>query len=102
MPRAAKPTRLPGGGLSMATEPDYFVKQGDFQALAAGRPAMFYRDLSKALADWEAGWRELFLSSFPGSVEAIDAALGFDPEADLDDEDDDEDDDDDEDGPAAG
>jgi len=42
MPRAAKPTRLPGGGLTMATEPDWFVKQGDFQALAAGRPMLFF------------------------------------------------------------
>jgi hypothetical protein len=86
MPRAAKPTRLPGGGLSMATEPDFFVKQGDFQALAAGRPALFYRDLTKARADWERGWRELFIGSVPHSVDAIDAALGFDPDADLDDE----------------
>ena len=27
MPRAAKPTRLPGGGLTMATEPDWFVTE---------------------------------------------------------------------------
>jgi hypothetical protein len=80
MPRAAKPTRLPGGGLSMATEPDWFVKQGDFQALAAGRPLLFYRDLTKARADWEAGWRDVFLASFPGSVDAVDAALGLPPE----------------------
>jgi hypothetical protein len=81
MPRAAKPTRLPGGGLSMATEPDFFVKQGDFQFVAAGQPMRFYRDPAKALADWEAGWRDLFLGSFPGSVDAIDAALGFTPDA---------------------
>jgi len=86
MPRAAKPTRLPGGGLSVATEPDFFVKQGDFQALAAGRPMMFYRGADKALADWEAGWRDVFAGSFPGSVDAIDAALGFDPEAEGDDD----------------
>jgi hypothetical protein len=78
MPRAAKPTRLPGGGgLSMATEPDFFVKQGDFQALAAGRPMLYYRDRVKARADWDAAWRDFFLASFPGSVEAIDAALGW-------------------------
>ena len=73
----------------MATEPDFFVKQGDFQFLAAGRPMMFYRDPAKALADWEAGWRDLFLGSFPGSVAAIDAALGYseDDEADDDGED---------------
>jgi len=79
MPRAAKPTRLPGGGgsLSMATEPDFFVKQGDFQSLAADRPMLYYRDPAQARADWEAGWRDFFLGSFPGSVEAIDAALGW-------------------------
>ena len=65
----------------MATEPDWFVKQGDFQALAAGRPMLFYRDPAKARGDWEAGWRDVFLGSFPGSVDAIDAALGFAPEA---------------------
>ena len=81
MPRAAKPTRLPGGGLSMATEPDFFVKQGDFQFLAAGQPMRFYRDTAKARADWESGWRDLFLGSFPGSVDAVDAALGFTPGA---------------------
>ena len=80
MPRAAKPTRLPGGGLSMTTEPDWFVKQGDFQALAAGRPMLFYRDLAKARADWEAGWREVFETSFPDSVAAVDAAVGTTPE----------------------
>jgi hypothetical protein len=90
-PRAAKPTRLPGGGLSMATEPDFFVKQGDFQNLGAGRPTLFYRGLDKARADWEAGWRDLFLGTFPGSVTAIDAALSFDPDAeDAEEEDDDE------------
>jgi hypothetical protein len=65
----------------MATEPDFFVKQGDFQALAAGRPMLFYREKAKALVDWKAAWREFFLGSFPQSVEAIDAALGFDPDA---------------------
>ena len=86
MPRAAKPTRLPGGGLSMATEPDFFVKQGDFQFLAAGQPMRYYRDVDKARADWEAGWRDLFAGSFPGSVDAIDAALAFDPQAEGDDD----------------
>ena len=90
MPRAAKPTRLPGGGLSMTTEPDFFVKQGDFQFLAAGRSMMFYRDPAKALADWSAGWRDLFLSSFPGSVAAIDAALGYSADDEADDGDEDE------------
>ena len=81
MPRAAKPTRLPGGGgLSMASEPDFFVKQGDFQSLAAGRPTLYYRDPAKARADWEAGWRDVFLASFPAAVDAIDAALGLPPE----------------------
>ena len=75
----------------MTTEPDFFVKQGDFQFLAAGRPMMFYRDPAKALADWEAGWRDLFLGSFPTSVAAIDAALGYSPDDEAD-EDDDEDD----------
>ena len=65
----------------MATEPDFFVKQGDFQFLAAGQPMRFYRDTAKARADWEAGWRDLFLTSFPGSVDAVDAALGFTPAA---------------------
>jgi hypothetical protein len=60
------------------------VKQGDFQFLAAGQPMRFYRDTAKALADWEAGWRDLFLGSFPGSVEAVDAALGYTPEEDDD------------------
>jgi hypothetical protein len=78
MPRAAKPTRLPGGGgISMTTEPDFFVKQGDFQSLAAGRPMLYYREPAKALVDWERGWRDYFLGSFPDSVEAIDAAVGW-------------------------
>jgi hypothetical protein len=78
MPRAAKPTRLPGGGgISMTTEPDFFVKQGDFQSLAGGRPMLYYRNAAKALIDWEAGWRDFFLATFPGSVEAIDAAVGW-------------------------
>jgi len=64
----------------MATEPDWFVKQGDFQALAAGRPMLFYRDPAKARADWEAGWRDVFLASSPDSVDAVDAALGLPPE----------------------
>jgi len=68
----------------MATEPDFFVKQGDFQSLAAGRPMMFYRDPAKALADWERGWRDLFVGSFPGSVDTIDAALGYTPDEDGD------------------
>jgi hypothetical protein len=78
----------------MATEPDFFVKQGDFQFLAAGRPMMFYRESAKALADWEAGWRDLFLGSFPGSVAAIDAALGYSDDDDAEAEDEDEADDD--------
>jgi hypothetical protein len=78
VPRAAKPTRLPGGGgISMTTEPDFFVKQGDFQSLAAGRPMLYYREPSKALADWERGWRDYFAASFPASVEAIDKAVGW-------------------------
>ncbi len=68
----------------MATEPDFFVKQGDFQFLASGQPMRFYRDKGKALADWEAGWRDLFVGSFPGSVGAIDAALGYTPDSDAD------------------
>ena len=77
MPRAARPTRLPGsGGPSPATEPDWFVKQGDFQALAAGRPTLFFRDLAKARADWaDRGWRQVFEQSFPTLVPTIDAAL---------------------------
>jgi hypothetical protein len=81
----------------MATEPDWFVKQGDFQALAGGRPMLFYREPAKALADWENGWRDVFLASFPGSVGAIDATLGFDPDAEYED-DEEEDDEDEEDG----
>ena len=50
----------------MTTEPDFFVKQGDFQSLAAGRPMLYYRDPSKALVDWEAGWRDYFMTTFPG------------------------------------
>jgi NADPH-dependent glutamate synthase beta subunit-like oxidoreductase len=63
----------------MATEPDFFVKQGDFQNLAGGRPMLYYREPAKALADWERGWRDLFIGAFPNAVDAIDAALGFDP-----------------------
>ena len=84
MPRAAKPTRLPGGGLSVATEPDFFVKQGDFQALAAGRPMMYYRDQAKAQVDWVGGWREFFEKSFPDQVAAVDSALGTTPSEDDD------------------
>ena len=78
MPRASKPTRLPGSGLpSPTSEPDWFVKQGDFHALAAGRPMLYYRDPAKARADWEdGGWREVFEASFPAAVAAVDAALG--------------------------
>jgi hypothetical protein len=80
MPRAAKPTRLPGSGkISATSEPDFFVKQGDFQAIAAGRPMMFYRDKDKARADWLGGWREFFEESFPAQVAAVDAALGTAP-----------------------
>jgi hypothetical protein len=88
MPRAAKPTRLPGSGLpSPTSDLDWFVKQGDFQALAAGRPMLYYRGVTKALADWEAGWRDVFLASFPGAVAAIDAALGFEEEPEEEEED---------------
>lgn len=77
MPRAAKPTRLPGSGkVSPSSEADFFVKQGDFQFLAAGRPMMFYRDLDKARMDWVGGWREFFEESFPTLVPGVDAALG--------------------------
>lgn len=77
MPRSAKPTRLPGSGkVSAASEADFFVKQGDFQAIAGGRPMMFYRDTDKARADWLRGWREYFEESFPAQVAAVDAALG--------------------------
>ncbi len=82
MPRAAKPTRLPGGGgISMTTEPDFFVKQGDFQSLAAGRPMLYYREPPKALVDWERGWRDYFVATFPDSVGAVDAAVGWTGEA---------------------
>src|SRR5713101_959189 len=89
MPRAAKPTRLPGSGApSPMSEPDWFVKQGDFQALAAGRPMLFFRDLGKARAEWTGGgWREVFEESFPGLVAAVDAALGTTPEEDQPEED---------------
>lgn len=91
MPRAAKPTRLPGSGnVSPTSEADFFVKQGDFQALAAGRPMMYYRDLEKARADWLRGWSAFFEGSFPTLVDAIDAALGTAPGDEIDDEDDDE------------
>jgi ribosome modulation factor len=80
MPRAAKPTRLPGSGkVSATSEPDFFVKQGDFQGIAAGRPMMFYRDKEKARADWLKGWREFFEEQFPAQVAAVDAALGTTP-----------------------
>ena len=80
MPRAAKPTRLPGSGkVSATSEADFFVKQGDFQFLAAGRPMMFYRDTGKARADWLGGWREFFEESFPTLVAGVDAALGTTP-----------------------
>jgi hypothetical protein len=72
----------------MATEPDFFVKQGDFQALAGGRPMMYYRDPAKATADWLGGWREFFEKSFPDQVAAVDAALGTTPSDDDDDYDD--------------
>jgi len=77
MPRAAKPTRLPGSGLpSPTSDADWFVKQGDFQALATGRPMLFYRDPAKARADWvDRGWRQVFEESFPTLVPRIDAAL---------------------------
>jgi hypothetical protein len=87
VPRAAKPTRLPGSGkVSATSEPDFFVKQGDFQAIAGGRPMMFFRDQGKARADWLGGWREFFEEAFPGQVAAIDAALGTTPADDADDE----------------
>lgn len=80
MPRSAKPTRLPGSGkVSATSEADFFVKQGDFQAIAGGRPMMFYRDTDKARADWLRGWREYFEESFPAQVAAVDAALGTAP-----------------------
>jgi ribosome modulation factor len=80
MPRSAKPTRLPGSGRVTATsEPDFFVKQGDFQAIAAGRPMMYFRDNDKAREDWLRGWREFFEESFPAQVAAVDATLGTAP-----------------------
>jgi hypothetical protein len=89
MPRSAKPTRLPGSGRVTATsEPDFFVKQGDFQAIAAGRPMMYFRDNDKARADWLRGWREFFEESFPAQVAAVDAALGTTPSETDDDNDD--------------
>jgi len=85
MPRSAKPTRLPGSGkVSATSEADFFVKQGDFQAIAGGRPPMFYRDMDKARADWLRGWREFFEESFPTQVAAIDTALGTTPSDDDD------------------
>ena len=55
---------------------DWFVKQGDFQSLAAGRPMMFYRDRAKARSDWvDRGWRQVFEESFPTLVPRIDSAL---------------------------
>jgi len=85
MPRAAKPTRLPGSGkISATSEADFFVKQGDFQAIAAGRPMMYYRDTDKARADWLRGWREFFEDSFPAQVAPVDAALGTTPSEDDD------------------
>jgi ribosome modulation factor len=86
MPRSAKPTRLPGSGkVSATSEVDFFVKQGDFQAIAGGRPMMFYRDPERARADWLRGWREYFEESFPAQVAAIDAALGTAPSEEADD-----------------
>ena len=83
MPRSAKPTRLPGSGkVSATSEADFFVKQGDFQAIAGGRPMMFYRDTDKARADWLRGWREYFEESFPAQVAAVDTALGTTPSED--------------------
>ena len=82
MPRAAKPTRLPGSGkISATSEADFFVKQGDFQAIAGGRPMMYYRDTDQARADWLRGWREFFSDSFPAQVAAVDTALGTTPSA---------------------
>lgn len=87
MPRSAKPTRLPGSGkVSATSEADFFVKQGDFQAIAGGRPMMYYRDTEKARADWLRGWREYFEESFPAQVAAVDAALGTTASDDDDDE----------------
>lgn len=87
MPRSAKPTRLPGSGkVSATSEADFFVKQGDFQAIAGGRPMMYYRDNDKARADWLRGWREYFEESFPAQVAAIDTALGTTPSEDDEDD----------------
>ena len=88
MPRSAKPTRLPGSGkVTPTSENDFFVKQGDFQAIAGGRPMMFYRDTDKARADWLRGWREYFEESFPAQVAPVDAALGTTPSEDGEDDD---------------
>ncbi len=88
MPRSAKPTRLPGSGkVTPTSETDFFVKQGDFQSIAGGRPMMFYRDTDKARADWLRGWREYFEESFPAQVAAVDAALGTTPSEDDEDDD---------------
>jgi hypothetical protein len=87
MPRAAKPTRLPGSGkVSATSDADFFVKQGDYQSLAGGRPMMFFRSPDQARADRLNGWREFFEETFPAQVAAIDAALGTTP-SDTDDED---------------
>jgi hypothetical protein len=56
------------------------VKLGDFQSLAAGRPMLFFRSVDKARADWEAGWRDVLVASFPDVVAAVDAAVGWPPE----------------------
>ena len=86
MPRSAKPTRLPGSGkVSATSEADFFVKQGDFQSIAGGRPMMFYRDQTKARSDWLNGWREFFEEQFPAQVAAVDTALGTTPSEDDDD-----------------
>ena len=85
MPRSAKPTRLPGSGkVSATSEADFFVKQGDFQSIAGGRPMMYFRDLDKARADWLRGWREFFEELFPAQLAAVDAALGTTPSDDED------------------
>ena len=90
MPRSAKPTRLPGSGkVSATSEADFFVKQGDFQAIAGGRPMMYFRDKDKARADWLRGWREYFEETFPAQVAAVDTALGTTPSEDDDTYDDD-------------
>ena len=90
MPRSAKPTRLPGSGkVSATSEADFFVKQGDFQAIAGGRPMMYFRDKDKARADWLRGWREYFEETFPAQVAAVDTAFGTTPSEDDDTYDDD-------------